>query len=252
MANAIELEKSDSLEQRLYIALGKEDATPLRDLLRTTTQVAIAELKAQLNADAQSALGTLHRYCTRWDAMGGPPLKMAIPLPDPVPDEPYDSMRECERERRDPNAYHPLIEFDRSWRPWRYEPAPSLPPLPPPPAWDAQSVESLRGALRGALKQLMAGDPSLPRRPGNNQVPPAAKPEIRVSYHDAIEGRPDLNLPRTARNTLVAWCRNPQTAADLGVNPKGKVAAQQPLVEGLLRLHAQKSTKRQPPQSRRR
>ena len=91
---------------------------------------------------------------------------------------------------------------------------------------------------------------SAARPPSNNGVadhPPAA---LRVSYHEALRGRPDLGLPRTAKTTLRTWCQDPQAAADLGVNPKGKVAAQRPLVDGLIRMHAQKSTRRQPPQKR--
>jgi hypothetical protein len=71
--------------------------------------------------------------------------------------------------------------------------------------------------------------------------------EMRVNYRDAIDGRPDLNLPRTPPTTLRRWCEDPKAASDLGVNPKGRVDAQQPLVSGLLRLKAKKSTKRQPP-----
>jgi hypothetical protein len=74
--------------------------------------------------------------------------------------------------------------------------------------------------------------------------------ELRVSYHDAIKGRPDLNLPRTPKTTLVRWIQAPQSASDLGVNPEGKVNAQMPLVDALLRLHAQRKTRRRPPQMR--
>ena len=74
--------------------------------------------------------------------------------------------------------------------------------------------------------------------------------EMRVSYRDAIDGRPDLNLPPTATTTFTRWCKDPQAASDLGVNPEGRVDAQRPLVGGLFRLHAKKSTKRQPPQMR--
>jgi len=75
-------------------------------------------------------------------------------------------------------------------------------------------------------------------------------PGLRVTYREAVEGRDDLGLPRTPKTTLTTWCHDPKTAADLGVIPKGKVAAQQPLVDGLLRLHAQKPPKRCPPQQR--
>jgi hypothetical protein len=81
-------------------------------------------------------------------------------------------------------------------------------------------------------------------------APPTKDSGQRVNYHDALAGRPDLGLPPTAKTTLRTWCRDPQAASDLGVNPQGKVAAQQPLVAGLRRLHAQKSTRRRPPQTR--
>ena len=79
---------------------------------------------------------------------------------------------------------------------------------------------------------------------------PAAMRDDRVTYKEALAGRPDLGLPRTPKTTLRRWCQDPQAASDLGVNPKGKVSAQQPLVSGLLQLHAQKSSKRKPPQQR--
>lgn len=64
-----------------------------------------------------------------------------------------------------------------------------------------------------------------------------ANPE-RVSFSDAVNGRPEHQLPPTAKETLVRWIQNPRTAASLGVDPKGVVDAQMPFIEGLLRLQA--------------
>jgi hypothetical protein len=61
--------------------------------------------------------------------------------------------------------------------------------------------------------------------------------EQRVSYQDAIDGRSDLGLPPTAKSTLRRWIQNPQAASDLGVNSKGAIIAQEPLVSGLIKRH---------------
>jgi len=81
------------------------------------------------------------------------------------------------------------------------------------------------------------------------QVVDAAHAE-RVSYLDAINGRVDIGLPPTPKSTLRRWIQNPQSASDLGVNPKGSIVAQQPLVGALIKRHAMQSIKRRPPQPR--
>lgn len=99
---------------------------------------------------------------------------------------------------------------------------------------------------RSERNEAKTGNGGKRRKPARGSEPPPK----RVTFADAVAGRPDLNLPRTPKTTLVRWIKAPQSATDLDVNPKGKVNAQTPLVDGLLRLQAQKKTRRRPPQMR--
>jgi hypothetical protein len=70
----------------------------------------------------------------------------------------------------------------------------------------------------------------------------------RVSYDDAVNGRPDLRLPPTHKSTLRRWIQNEQAASDLGVNCKGSIVAQEPLVSALIKRH--EIQKHRPPSTR--
>lgn len=70
----------------------------------------------------------------------------------------------------------------------------------------------------------------------------------RVTFDDAVRGRPDLGLPTTPKSTLQRWIRNPATASDLGANPEGKFVNQMLYVDMLMTLQARRPKQREQPQ----
>ena len=70
----------------------------------------------------------------------------------------------------------------------------------------------------------------------------------RVTFEDALRGRPDLGLSPTPKSTLQRWIRNPTTASDLGANPKGKFVSQMLYVDMLMTLQARRPKNRAKPQ----
>ncbi|MBK8100640.1 MAG: hypothetical protein IPK26_26420 [Planctomycetes bacterium] len=211
-----------SLVQRTFDALGETKPDRLVELRRTEL-VGLGEIEKRL-AD-------------RGDERGVRDLAEMLELADRWRTErPHPAIKQ----RRGPRDNDPLGMYDD--RIITISPALS--------AWDDGEVQQCRGRLREALRVLL---PPLPT-PSPSEQPEGSVPaktevlsDVRISYHDVIDGRPDLGLPRTPKTTYRTWCRDPQAAADLDVNPKGRVAAQQPLLSGLMRLHSQKSANRRPP-----
>lgn len=75
----------------------------------------------------------------------------------------------------------------------------------------------------------------------------AAAEEPTVSFADAVLGRSDLGLPPTPKTTLQRWIRNPASAADLGVNAKGRFVIQMIKVSALRKLQDNRPRSRRPP-----
>lgn len=213
---------STSLVQRTFDALGESKPDRLVQLRRTEL-VGLGEIEKRL-AD-------------RGDERGVRDLAEMLELADRWRTErPHPAVKQ----RRGPRDNDPLGMYDDRIITISH----AL------PAWDDGDVQQCRGRLRETLRVLL---PPLPT-PSPSEQPEGSVPaktvvpsDVRISYHDVIDGRPDLGLPRTPKTTYRTWCRDPQAAADLDVNPRGKVAAQQPLLSGLLRMHGQKAANRRPP-----
>jgi hypothetical protein len=130
----------DGFVQEFYSALNSDDSASLRGLLRTTSEVSLAELEAQIKPEAQAALKTLRGYCTQWDA---PPVSARGQSVDHDDDD----------DDADADAGHP---DELAWCRRSSESQHPLPPNPPPPPWSARRVQELRGTLMGAVKEILA------------------------------------------------------------------------------------------------
>lgn len=84
---------------------------------------------------------------------------------------------------------------------------------------DARSLDLTRARVLLASTSAVGGDP-----------------DLRISFEDACEGRPDLQLPAVPRSTLMRWMGIRDKAALLGCRTKGPKQGQMLLVAGIREL----------------